>query len=110
MDIDPCTFRTQVSVEQYAAPNDDGQGGQVERVWASIERPWCDVKDMTGYERDFGQQLEGVTKYKIIMRYTDVKVTDRIVWNGKTGNIRNVVDVEERHQFLRIIVEVGVAT
>ncbi len=109
-DVDPCRLNTLVSIERYAAPASDGQGGQVDRVWAEVEAPWAEVKDMTGYEKDFGQQLEGITKYKMIMRFTDVRLTDRIVWKGKTGNVRNVVDIEERSEYLRIIVEVGVAT
>lgn len=104
--------RDQKVAFQRLTTTDDGYGGQIE-TWATIFSRWCEVKPLSGRERDMAQQVENPRNYRMtIPRDSDTATltgADRVVWRGKTGNIRFPADAGPQPLEMMIDVEFGVA-
>lgn len=88
----------------------DNAGGQT-ITWQqhAVLRAW--VKPMSGGERVQAMRLEATVTHRIYTRYTPGLLTsDRISFNGRTLQIRALIDIEERGQWLEILANEGVVT
>lgn len=90
---------------------EDGQGGFKPTEWVEYFRFYGDVKWGKGSEKVVAGQVQAITYCKI-MTYFDQRLdtTMRLLFNGNTLNIRDVSDIEERHQFMDISAELGAGT
>jgi SPP1 family predicted phage head-tail adaptor len=88
----------------------DGGGGLTE-TWATFQTLWARVAPVSGREVEASGRLTSVETYLIYIRYrTDILTGMRIIWNGKTLNIRSVDNRDEHREFLTMECESGIAT
>jgi len=89
---------------------DDGHGGQL-RDWQTVREFWGFVRPLRGTEQLEADRLEASVTHRIHCRYmSDIDPRDRIVFRGRSFNIRQIIDVEEWRRELDILCEEGVAT
>lgn len=80
----------------------DGEGGKTQ-TWARIATPWAEVIGIDGREAVVAQAFQGVSYYRIRIRFrTDrPKASDQIRWAGDNINIRSCADPNgDREQLL----------
>lgn len=91
----------------------DGMGGGT-KSWATYATRWANVRPMSGRERFQAQQVEANSNYRLTVRRDSVTGAltdaDRVMWNGATMNIRFIANAGDRHLYMQIDCEMGVAT
>jgi SPP1 family predicted phage head-tail adaptor len=99
-----------VTVERYGE-TPDGAGGTLQG-WAAFCQRWVEVKPMSGRERSQAQQTESPSNYRMVFPHdsvtAEITTADRVVWRGKTGQIRFIADAGPRPTEFTIDVEFGV--
>ena len=70
-----------------------GKGGFT-TTWAPVATVWAEVISLNGREAVIANALQGVSSYRITVRWKAGLVTekDQIVYDGKTLNVRSAVD------------------
>lgn len=64
---------------------------------------WASVRKLRGYELSVAERLNPESVYHITTRYfEDIREDMKIIYNGKTLYITNIVDVDEGHFALEI--------
>ena len=100
-------------VIQAEGPTTDAGGGQTD-PWASpatVATVRAKIEPLTGFERLRALQLEASVSHKITIRYRGgLTAKHRLKFGARVMNIRSVIDIEERHKWLEILAEQGVAT
>lgn len=98
---------------QRNTPVDDGQGGHTDS-WATYCERWCEVKPLSGRERDMAQQTEAPRNYRLTVPRDSgtaaLTAADRAVWRSKTMQIRFIADAGPSPLEMTIDCEDGVAT
>jgi SPP1 family predicted phage head-tail adaptor len=75
--------------------------GAVTKYWATIATVYASVDPMLGRELQRAMAERAELTYAIRLRYMPgLTPRNRILYDGRTFNIRSVVDVEERHREL----------
>jgi len=88
----------------------DGSGGWT-RDWSSVGVAHAYMRASGGSERYGSDRLNSEVRYKATIRWRDnIAANDRILFDGKAFNIRTVIDLEFRKQWLELDLEDGVAT
>ena len=97
---------------QRFAETPDGIGG-VTRAWADLSvtpKVWAHVKPRVGREgMESGRVNASLLATFTIRHREDVSELDRIVWKGEAWNIRRIMRVSQRQQYLEVDAERGVA-
>ena len=89
---------------------DDGIGGKTS-TWANLLTVWAGVTPMSGKEMIDRGGVVAVSKVRFIIRNSvDLIETDRISWQGKLYNIREILDEGDRPLYLEVIAERGVSS
>lgn len=100
------TLRERIRIERRSTA-DDGQGGRMSS-WALVAAVWAEVKPKSGSEVTADGRLLSRAWYSVkIRRRTDIVATDRIVWAGRTLNIRSVGTVAAHVHYQTIEAEEG---
>lgn len=95
-----------VSIER-ATTTDDGHGGQ-NVTWASVYSVWANVKSVRGREEERHGRLSAVETYLVTVRFGVLAtVLDRVVWRGKTMNVRAAADRDSTREWLTLECEAG---
>lgn len=88
----------------------DGMGGN-DYEWQTERSIWCAIRQQSGREAVAAMREQSSLTYEIWVRYAnDITPDKRIAYNGKTYNVRAILNPKEANEFLRIIAESGVAT
>lgn len=83
----------------------DGSGGYTETP-VDIATVWMRVVPLDGREQILAMQTGMVRPYRFEATYrSDVTGATTLVYDGRTFDIKSVVDVEERHRELHILAE-----
>ncbi|HQQ71754.1 MAG TPA: phage head closure protein [Alicycliphilus sp.] len=81
-----------VSIEQLVTIG-DSWGGTVE-AWAPLVTAWAAVEPLVGREYLAAQAAQSEVTAKIRMRYRPgITAQDRVIHDGKTYDIKSVIDV-----------------
>jgi SPP1 family predicted phage head-tail adaptor len=89
----------------------DGQGGVTGDWTLSIPVVRGLLKPASGSERYQAQQLESNVTHHFFMRYrANVTAKHRMVYDGRYFQVRAVIDIEERKQWMDLLLEEGAAT
>lgn len=108
-DLDSGKLRSKISVERETLTK-DSVGGQ-QSTWTRIYFAFAWIRPVSGFERVQAQKLEADITHDIFIRFTkDLKPQDRIIYNDRIMQIRAVLNVEERNQWLRIKADEGPVT
>lgn len=93
--------------QENSAP--DGQGGRV-LSWAAFATVRISgLTPSSGREAYLHGRVEAPVFSTLYMRYhAGVRVDMRLTFNGLAHNIRSVIDIENRHRWMRLTVESGV--
>lgn len=82
---------------QSATTTRNDYGDEVE-TWADFVTRWANVKPLRGTERWTAQQVQPDITHEIYMRYVAGVTSDmRVVFKGRTINLKEVVNVEEKN-------------
>lgn len=100
---EPITIQRKVSVS-------DGMGGQA-ISWIDLATVRAHVKPLSGREALQAMQLQASITHRIYMRYrADLLPSDRLVMRGQPLQIRTILNMEMRNQWLEVSSDSGVAT
>ncbi len=102
-------FRTRAVIEEVVETEDEGGGRS--RVWRPFCTVWGELIELKGGKRMIGMQIADPTTHKFLMRYWPGVVPKmRATINGKIFMLQHISDEENRHRFLTLRLEAGVAT
>ena len=87
-----------ITIQRYTKTRDSY--GQETRSWADLLTVRAEVKTDLETENNSGGKVDGQTRYKVMIRYTDITKKDRIIWSGKTLQIKQVVDPSNKRDTL----------
>lgn len=84
-----------------AAP---GATGAPQKEWATIATVWAGFRTLSGNEQLAAQQVGATLMHEITLGYRPgVLPTDRIKYGVRIFDIKNIRDVDERHEELRLL-------
>ena len=107
--VDPSAMDKRITFEQVAETPDGGGG--FTNAWSTVATVWASVKPISGREKFQAEQMETPIAHKVICRYrSDITTKNRFTYDGRTFNILDVIDLEERKAFLKIMADSGTAT
>ncbi len=88
------------SVDEYGAPNNS---------WETLATVWAAIEPLSGREFWAQQQVQSEISARIRIRYRDdVLPGMKAEYRGKKYHIKNVIDREEEHRELHLMVSEGV--
>ena len=100
---EPITIQRKVSVS-------DGMGGQA-ISWIDLATVRAHVKPLSGREALQAMQLQASITHRVYIRYrADLLPSDRLVMRGQPLQIRAILNMEMRNQWLEVSADSGVAT
>jgi SPP1 family predicted phage head-tail adaptor len=83
----------------------DGGGGAVE-TWDLVAEVWASMRPLSGTERSEADGLAGTVTHEVMMRHRDgLGGGQRLRLGDRIFDLRAVLNVDERHRFLRCLVE-----
>tara|TARA_R110000868_G_scaffold244926_2_gene501394 strand:+ start:4911 stop:5234 length:324 start_codon:yes stop_codon:yes gene_type:complete len=102
------SLRERVMIERPVRVG-DGTGGE-SVSWTELGEVWAEVASLAGSEVTQAERDEARGSYTVTMRHRDdVNADMRLVWRGKTLNIRSLRDPDGRRRWLVVSAEGGVA-
>lgn len=108
MAYQPGQLDKQITIERATKTPDDMSGNVT--TWSTLDTVFAKVLTRTGRESEQGGQVEADATYVFVIRYrSDLKMADRIVFNGQAYNIRFIPDEGGRPTYLEITAQRGVA-
>lgn len=88
----------------------DGAGGY-SLSWQEEATLWAEMRPLSGKEKVVADKLQASLTHRVVLRYRDgVTPQMRLQMDGRYFNIRRVINVEERNEFLELLVEEGVGS
>lgn len=97
-------LRHRVTLQQLTQVPDGG-GGYTED-WTDVATVWAAVEPLRGQERYEAQQVQATLSHRITIRYrAGVEPSMRVVHDGRVFNVLSVIDPQERHRELQLLVE-----
>lgn len=103
------SLRQRVTI-QTLTKTADGIGGWTQS-WATLATVWADLFPLSGREIYSQGQVQSPVTHKCVIRYRDdVTTKHRVSYNGNPYNIRAVLNLNERSEWLELHLESGVAT
>ena len=100
-DITSGQMRHRVTIESLAK-TPDGAGGST-LAWSTVATVWAKVTPVSGGERYQSMRVEADVSHTIITRYrSDIAPDDRVSFDGRTMQIKSVINIEERGRYLEI--------
>lgn len=110
-DLTSGKLRNRIDIESpVTAPN--GSGGSTV-VWTAItaSKIRAYIKPISGAERLQAMRLESDITHRVFIRYrSDFTAASRINYNGRLFQIRAILNLEERNQWLELYAVEGPAT
>lgn len=95
---------------QSVAETTDGMGGFTE-VWSTFATVWADIRPVSTNERFYSQQLQATTTHKVIIRTNDnVTEKDRLIFDGRTFQIKGILRDLEEARYMTLECREGVGT
>lgn len=107
-DLTAGKLRTPITIERQT----ETQGPLGATVaWATLYSLRAFVNPVSGAERYRADRLEATTQVRVFIRYvSDLDTSDRLIYKGKTLQIRAIINIEERDRWLELYCEGGVVT
>lgn len=96
-------FKSGIVVERYTETRDDF-GGIVE-AWVTHLEIEGRIRPLSGNERLASSKETLFANYRLYCNVADIKNTDRVVYDGKTYNIKFVADPMDFGRFLQVDLE-----
>lgn len=101
-DFKPALLKSRVAI-QAASRTSDGQGG-FEEGWTEGASIWAQITPLSGFERMRAMQLAAPVTHRILIRYrVGLTTKDRIRYGSRTFDIKEVIDVDNRHAWMQLL-------
>jgi len=96
-----------VSIQRYTETTDSNTGEKLQ-TWSQISAPWARVVELeTGSEEVNADRRENKQTVNFTLRYdSNIKVSDRVVWNSNKYNIIAIADIERR-MYIKLHTEIS---
>lgn len=108
-DLTAGSLRDTITVQRQSAQS-DGMGGQAIQ-WDDLFSTRAQVKPLSGREALQAMQLQATITHRIYIRFrADLTTADRILLRGQPLQIRSILNIEMRSQWLELSCDQGVAT
>jgi SPP1 family predicted phage head-tail adaptor len=108
-DLTAGSLRELITVQRQSAQS-DGMGGQAIQ-WDDLFVTRAQVKPLSGREALQAMQLQATITHRIYIRFrADLTTADRILLRGQPLQIRSILNMEMRSQWLELSCDQGVAT
>ena len=83
-----------------------GAIGNVAFAWGTTATVWAKVQPLSARERFVAERLAAQGIYEITIRWrSGLTPAMRMIWRGRTFNVKQILNPDERRRFLTIIVE-----
>ena len=90
---------------QSMSPTRDAIGGEVQG-WTTLANVWAQVTPMSAGEQYRRQQMQASAQWKVTIRYrADITSKMRVLWSGRTFQVKGVTSADERKRFLAMACE-----
>lgn len=100
--LNPSELRHSITIQSVARVS-DGAGGQTE-TWETSTTAWASISPANGHQKWQAMQSETPITHKIKMRYqSGISTSNRIVYDNRTFDIVEVLNVDERDIVLHIM-------
>lgn len=87
---------------EAAIATSDGQGG-FEEEWIRVLTLWAKIDPVKGMEKFQADQTQTPVTHKILMRYrSDITTKNRITYNDRIFQIKEIINPGEDDNFLHI--------
>lgn len=97
-------YRHRVTV-QVVTETQNSQG-EPSTDWADETTVWTSVEPLVGRELLLAQQTVALVTHRVGLRYlAGLTAKKRLVFNGRTFNILNVMNLEERNREMEIMAQ-----
>ncbi len=104
MGLNPGDLNRRVEIWR-ATKTDDGKGRNA-TTWSVIATPWAEVIGQNGREAVIAQALQGISVYRIRIRYrADITDADQIRYGAVDLNIKSVSDPDGAREQLVILAD-----
>ena len=108
-DLTAAKLRNVIDIEREVKTPLPGGGSSLS--WSVIASPRAYMKPMSGGERLQAMRLDASVNQRIFIRYRDdITTSDRINYKGRLMQIRALINLEERNQWLEIYADEGQIT
>ena len=105
----PALLKDRVAIQAVSRIG-DGQGGFTE-TWGEGATIWAQITPLKGYERMQAMQLAAPITHKLLIRFrAGLTTRQRLRHGDRTFDIREVIDVDNRHAWMQLICVEGGAT
>lgn len=103
-------MRERVTIQAEAQTPDNGGGYALS--WSSVTSCWARVRPLGGREQAARGGLEAAQIYEVTIRRQAAAVTpeNRLLWGSVPLNIRSVINMDERGEYLTLSCDAGVVT
>jgi SPP1 family predicted phage head-tail adaptor len=102
------SLRERLTIERPVRVADDAGGART--TWAALATVWAEVVSLGGVETALGERREARTSHRVTMRFRDdVTAEMRLVWRGRSLDIRGMRDPDGKRRWLAINAEEGAA-
>jgi SPP1 family predicted phage head-tail adaptor len=103
-DITTGMLRHKINIESFTATSDNAGGSTA--TWAATAANtniWCSVRPASGGERFHAMRTEANTTHVILTRWrTGITAAMRVNFGGRIMQIKSVINLEERGQWMEI--------
>ncbi len=94
-------LRYVITIERLIQSQDEN--GNIVEEWIEIKETRAAINPIAGDEIVINNQIVNNVDNEIIIRYTDIKPEDRMVFNNRILNIRRVLDFESRKVWQQVL-------
>ncbi|MBN8531725.1 MAG: phage head closure protein [Alphaproteobacteria bacterium] len=102
-------LRERVTIQQPVETADTAGGVTVS--WNDVATVWAEVTPLTGTESVVAAKLQSGVSHRVVVRYrSGVTARHRLSFGGRVFAVQAVFDVEERGEFLELLVREGVGS
>ncbi|MCH9806764.1 MAG: phage head closure protein [Alphaproteobacteria bacterium] len=97
-------LRQRIAIETPQRVSDGGGGA--DETWVLVANVWASLRPLSGNERLEADAVAGTVSHEVVMRYRDgLGGEQRLRLGDRLFDLRAVMDVDERHRYLRCLVE-----
>lgn len=109
-DVTIADLRWQIQIQNKEPTGATDPMGGVIVDWVTVATPWAKMKPMTGTEQYRADKLNAVGITQVIIRYrSGLNEAMKVVYKGEDYQIRSIIDMEEKRQWLELMIEKGVS-
>lgn len=102
---DPGSLNERVKLQRVGGES-RAPSGSVVPAWADLHTVWAKVEELGGNESQQAQQTQSGATHRVRIRYyAGLSTRDRLLWDGRTLEIRGITNPDGVKEFLLLACE-----